>query len=284
MLLNPGKISRLPRHQKLRKIVKLLEDAERKIISGVPRPLTIDDIKNIFAVLIIDDEFDEIETDHFKKLLSVISDENSYHTINSARNTLIKAIGKSPSDWDLITGEGVLDKGARRVFRGMFLYLEDVRSPFNVGSIFRAAESFGIEKIFLSPFCADPRHKRAIRTSGGCVDIVPYERASINEILETGKNIFALETGGKYLSADDKDSGFYFPKCGIMILGSEELGVSPAALKIADSASGRLTIKTFGAKGSLNLSVAAGIALNAWANDLMILTINDKGVKSENKF
>ncbi|GHU63326.1 hypothetical protein FACS189445_6570 [Spirochaetia bacterium] len=50
-----------------------------------------------------------------------------------------------------------------------------------------------------------------------------------------------------------------------MILGSEELGVSPQALAAADASLGRLSIPTYGAKGSLNVSVAFGIALQAWA-------------------
>jgi TrmH family RNA methyltransferase len=53
-----------------------------------------------------------------------------------------------------------------------------------------------------------------------------------------------------------------------MIVGSEELGVSPQALAAADASLGRVSIPTWGAKGSLNVSVAFGIALQAWAFQL----------------
>jgi TrmH family RNA methyltransferase len=153
----------------------------------------------------------------------------------------------------------------------MQVYLEDIRSPFNVGSMFRAAESFGVEKIWLSPFCADPRHKRAERTAMGCVDVLPWERLSNDPFAVsqekpfTERAIFALETGGTPLE------DFSFPKRGILIAGSEELGVSPGALAAADTSLGRVSISTYGAKGSLNVSVAFGIVMHAWQ-----LTINNE--------
>jgi TrmH family RNA methyltransferase len=134
--------------------------------------------------------------------------------------------------------------------------------------MFRAAESFGAEKIWLSPLCADPRHKRAERSAMGCVDILQWERLSSDPFATAlGAStpvffkgpIFALETGGTLLG------DFAFPPQGILIVGSEELGVSPEALAAADASLGRVSIPTWGAKGSLNVSVAFGIVMWAWA-------------------
>jgi TrmH family RNA methyltransferase len=61
---------------------------------------------------------------------------------------------------------------------------------------------------------------------------------------------------------------FSFPLRGIMIAGSEELGVSPEALAAADASLGRVSIPSFGAKGSLNVSTAFGIAMQAWSSKL----------------
>jgi TrmH family RNA methyltransferase len=159
---------------------------------------------------------------------------------------------------------GSLDPGKRQVFEGMQVYLEDIRSPFNVGAMFRTAESFGVEKMFLSPFCADPGHPRAQRTAMGCVGVLPWERLDADPFAGApgeeafgGMPLFALETGGVPLEE------FPFPPRGIMIAGSEELGVSPAALAAASL--GRVSIRTFGAKGSLNVSTAFGIVMQAWA-------------------
>jgi TrmH family RNA methyltransferase len=161
--------------------------------------------------------------------------------------------------------------------------------------MFRAAESFGAEKMWLSPLCADPRHKRAERTALGCVDIVPWARlpeepfaaAQTAAAQVTAQGItpgqpvgtpaqavaacadnaadfsvgpfFALETGGIPLEE------FSFPSRGIMIVGSEELGVSPQGIAAADASLGRVSIPTYGAKASLNVSVAFGIVMQAWA-------------------
>jgi TrmH family RNA methyltransferase len=153
----------------------------------------------------------------------------------------------------------------------MGVYLEDIRSPFNVGAMFRTAESFGVERLYLSPLCADPEHARARRTAMGCVELLRWERLprepfadppDPEEGLSMEGPFFALETGGIPLDR------FPFPRRGIMIAGSEELGVSPQALAAADASLGRVSIPIWGAKGSLNVSVAFGIALQAWAFQL----------------
>jgi len=193
--------------------------------------------------------------------------------LNSVHHLLLSETGRTKADWDFVNSPGLLDPSKRRPFAGMQAYLEDIRSPYNVGSMFRAAESFGVEKLWLSPFCADPKHKRAERTAMGCVDVLPWERLSRDPFTGaaetsafpsekpfTGEAIFALETGGTPLE------DFSFPTRGILIAGSEELGVSPGALAAADASLGRVSITCYGAKGSLNVSVAFGIVMQAWAS------------------
>ncbi|MCL1897132.1 MAG: TrmH family RNA methyltransferase [Clostridiales bacterium] len=197
--------------------------------------------------------------------------EETRRALNTVYHLLLAEIGRYQADWDFLGQEGSLDPSRRRPFPGMQVYLEDIRSPFNVGAMFRAAESFGAEKIWLSPLCADPRHKRAERTAMGCVDILPWERFSADPFTGTAgsrvvpfseDSLFALETGGTPLG------DFVFPSRGILIAGSEELGISPQALAAADTSLGRVSIPTWGAKGSLNVSVAFGIVMQVWASQL----------------
>ena len=184
--------------------------------------------------------------------------------INSVKHILLAETGRDQADWDF-TVSGTLDPAKRQIFEGMMVYMEDIRSPFNVGAMFRTAESFGVEKIILSPLCADPRHKRAQRTAMGCTDIIPWKR---QDLFPAGEPpplpcpVFALETGGIPLAE------FPFPRRGLLIAGSEELGVSPRALAAADASAGRVTIPSYGAKASLNVSVAFGIAVQNWASKL----------------
>jgi TrmH family RNA methyltransferase len=267
-----SKLEKLPRHLRLRKIWKIFAETENRIaISPSERSYLTDILK-----LLIDGENfsapvrDALE-DACKTLGSAFTEgtdagspspEQSaalHRAVNTVRHVLLSETGRSPADWDFTDPGGVLDPAARKLFPGMTVYLEDIRSPFNVGAMFRSAESFGAEKIILSPLCADPRHPRALRTAMGCVEILPYERMGIEELGNLTLPCFALETGGTPLQ------NFIFPGKAVMLVGSEELGLSPRALALADASLGRLSIPLYGAKGSLNVSVAFGIAMQAWA-------------------
>jgi RNA methyltransferase, TrmH family len=180
--------------------------------------------------------------------------------IDSLRHALFAATGQAPADWDLIDPcTGQPDSGSRRVIPGTSVYLDDLRSPFNVGSIFRTADAFGVEEILLSPSCADPRHPRAQRSAMGAVDLLPWRRASL-ECISEQIPVFALELGGEDLGR------FVFPERGIVVLGSEELGISSEVRKSCTY--GTVSIPMLGAKGSLNVAVSFGILMYAWTSSI----------------
>ncbi len=81
-------------------------------------------------------------------------------------------------------------------------------------------------------------------------------------MIAAAPHLLALEQGGTPLHR------FHFPPRGVVIVGSEELGVSPEALLAADKMDGRVTIPLGGFKASLNVSVAFGILLSAWRESL----------------
>ena len=180
---------------------------------------------------------------------------HSLRALNAFRHALRRISGQSTADWDLVE-HGTPVKGDRKFLPGLRAFLEDVRSPFNVGSVLRTAEAFGFEEVLLSPGCADPRHPRAARSSMGAVDLIPWRRCSLAELQDLGP-LMALELGG--LRIED----FSFPARAVLVLGSEELGVSEPALILAGQR--RLTIPMLGAKASINVAVAFGIAAHAWA-------------------
>ena len=189
--------------------------------------------------------------------------------LNAVRHDLLRALQAEPAEWDLLVPEtGSLDRSASRVFP-IAVYLEDIRSPFNVGSIFRTSEAFGAERILLSPRTPLPSHPRAGKTARGAEAAVPWEVAELS-VLEGGegvsapegvsasKGIFALELGGSPIGE------FPFPARGTVLVGSEELGLSPEALRLADGSLGRVSIPQAGAKRSLNVAVAFGILMQRW--------------------
>jgi TrmH family RNA methyltransferase len=278
------KLKELPYSQGLRKTARIFEEAERQYL--LKAELCGDEIAYLTSIL---DYWTKNTPEKLRNALSQIRDDlqlniaepsgNIRRSLNSVRHILRSETGQFPSDWDFDAADptGGLNPDKRCVFSGMQVYLEDIRSPFNVGAIFRCAESFGAEKLYLSPFCADPNHPRAKRTAMGCVSVLPWQRLEKDPFDKADLSgstepflgeapVFALETGGIRLEE------FQFPERGIMIIGSEELGVSPNALVRADASLGRVSIPIFGAKGSLNVSVAFGIAMHAWASKSHILT------------
>jgi TrmH family RNA methyltransferase len=263
------KLKRLPRHQALRKMCKIFTQAEQELsASGRPGSsleycVPLEYLKEVVGFLVQDTEFSEASAKELaaaQKSMNLTSAENInlliIRSCNTIRHVLLAETGQQTADWDFIDHLGNLDSLKRNVFSGMNVFLEDIRSPFNVGSMFRSAESFGVEKVLLSPLCADPNHPRAQRTAMGCVSAVPWQRISLEEIEGP---LFVLETGGTNMNEFD------FPQKGTMIVGSEELGASPLALELAEKSLGRVTIQTYGAKGSINAGTAFGIALQAWA-------------------
>jgi TrmH family RNA methyltransferase len=275
-MISIAKLSTLPRSQRYRKIAKTAAEAEECFSRhGTPlnNPTFLADLHFLrdAALLVAGEEEDGLSPAAQEKM-SIAAEVLRRHlspgpfdeavdlsrALNDIHRLLMAAVGVYPADWDFDTCAkfGTPSTG-RRIFPGMQVYLEDLRSPFNVGSIFRAAESFGVERILLSPLCASPEHPRARRTAMGTTEMVPWDTAAAP--LES---VFALETGGTPL----KD--FAFPQQGVMLVGSEELGLSPGALELADRSLGRVTIPTWGLKGSLNVAVAFGIVCQAWAEFL----------------
>ena len=177
--------------------------------------------------------------------------------LNAIRHDLLRALHAEPAEWDLVSPDtGLLDRSGVHILP-FTVYLEDIRSPFNVGSMFRTAEAFGAEAMLLSPRTPSPTHPRAEKTAKGASGAIPWEVAELAQ-LRGRPDVFALEVGGTSLGEFD------FPLRGTVLVGSEELGLSPEALDIADAGRGRVRIPLAGAKRSLNVAVALGILMQAW--------------------
>lgn len=239
------------------------QSASKTMFKNISRP---DYVKKIAEIVAEDPKLSEGARN---RLASLIGAEpfDERRLCNTARNILLEIAGSPSAEWDLIiaphrTGAASDTAGGRAFHKGLFIYAEDIRSPFNLGSIFRTAEAFGAEKLFLSPLCTDPAHPRAVRSAMGCIDFLPYERLSLDELCSAMPDVpvFALETGGTVLSH------FIFPEKGIAVIGSEELGINPDSLKKASY--GTVTIPMCGIKASLNVGVAFGILMQSWTESL----------------
>jgi TrmH family RNA methyltransferase len=194
------------------------------------------------------------------------TDLTDVRTLVRLIQTLETQLGLSIADWDL---QAPRDREvADEVSPGqvplprfpLAVWLEDLRSPFNVGSILRTAEALGFEAVYLSEHCPPVNHPRVQRTAMGCAERLATATKTLAQLQQEWEGpVFALELGGTPLGE------VAFPASGLWLVGSEELGLSPEALAWADKKSGRVTLPLYGRKASLNVGVAFGIAASAWA-------------------
>jgi len=262
------KLAGLSTKNRLRKIAELLRAFEMEI--RVSRPVDSYYLAGLCATLVRSDTSETVRerAEELEERLRNAGLSLSGHlAADFGRecgvlcSLILSELGVSLADWDLrVPDTGLLDTGARKLMP-VDLFLEDLRSPFNVGNIFRSAEAFGVRHIYLSPATPDPEQPRASRSSMGASLAVPWsvctlqEACSISADEGNGTQVIALETGGRDIATCS------FPSAGLLLVGNEEWGLSEDALSRADF---RLSIPMGGAKASLNVSVAAAIAMQRW--------------------
>lgn len=269
------KLAKLSPRHRMRKAAIVLTELERQLLGasqepgaeaaapGAPAQAAAAYAARLASLFAAEEAAPETVREAARLLGSGIPDgARLVRAVDALRHALLAATGQAPADWDLIDpSTGRPDSLARRVSPGIRAYLEDLRSPFNVGTIFRSSDAFGVEELILSPLAAEPSHPRALRSAMGAVDLVPWRRADLEE-LDGEEGVFALELGGEPIGS------FRFPRRGIVLIGSEELGVSAEAL--SKCTHGRVSIPMAGAKASLNVAVAFGILMHAWRKALDI--------------
>jgi tRNA G18 (ribose-2'-O)-methylase SpoU len=138
------------------------------------------------------------------------------------------------------------------------IVLHNIRSAYNVGSIFRTSDSAGIEKLILCGFTPHPPNKEIEKTSLDATQTVSWEYFSntldaIGKLKSEGKTIVAVELTDKSIDYTEIKPTDY-PIA--LILGNEISGIDNEILKECDFA---IEIPMYGVKHSLNVSVAAGI-------------------------
>ena len=265
------KLERLPAGQRRRKLALILAGLERALGGSDPQqPADPGYLCGIVRLSLEDPKLDPASRDELSRLVVEAAASGKrddgvcpklLRLCNRARHAILAAAGSFPAEWDLIVpgsaSAELASSGSvpRPYFPGIFAYAEDIRSPFNLGSVFRTAEAFGAERLFISPLCVPPEHPRALRSAMGCVDFIPWERRALEDLPENVP-VFALETGGTPIEEFD------FPERGMVIIGSEELGISPEGL--ARATYGRVSIPMKGIKASLNVGVAFGILMQFW--------------------
>lgn len=141
------------------------------------------------------------------------------------------------------------------------LVLDNVRSMNNVGSAFRTADAFALEKLYLCGITATPPHRDIQKTSLGAEQAVSWEHTSdtatlCKKLQAEGYTVLAVEQAegstmlNRFTPVKDKKYALVF--------GNEVFGVDESVMELAD---GCLEIPQFGTKHSLNISVSIGVVV-----------------------
>ncbi|HEY6568361.1 MAG TPA: RNA methyltransferase [Actinomycetota bacterium] len=137
------------------------------------------------------------------------------------------------------------------------LVLDDLVDPTNVGAVFRSAAALGMDAIVLTPRCADPLYRRAVRTSMGGVFSVPWTRLDPTDgpacVQDAGFELLALTPATDCL---DLRSYHAAPRVAL-VLGNESDGLSSRWLDAADVC---VRIPMANGVDSLNVAAAAAVA------------------------
>ncbi len=143
--------------------------------------------------------------------------------------------------------------------RDIVVLAHNIRSLWNVGSIFRSADAFAVSHVYLTGYTAVPPRKEISKTALGAEQWVPWSYENdvaivIDRCRQQGFDIVALECTKTSEPIWQQNRS----KSICLVLGHEVLGVSEELLALCDSS---MHIPMSGKKNSLNVSVACGIAL-----------------------
>ncbi len=141
----------------------------------------------------------------------------------------------------------------------LVLVLDNIRSMMNTGSVFRTADAFLLEGIFLCGFTATPPHREIHKTALGATESVAWKyfeltTDALKYLKSAGYWVIALEQ-----TTNSIDMRSFLPEAGrkyAFVFGNEVKGVDDSVLELCD---GCVEIPQFGTKHSLNVSVAAGM-------------------------
>jgi tRNA G18 (ribose-2'-O)-methylase SpoU len=143
----------------------------------------------------------------------------------------------------------------------IIIILDDIRSLHNIGSVFRTADAFLIEKIYLCGITAIPPHKEIHKTALGATETVAWEyQKEVTEVIQNLKKetikVFAIEQveNAVFLQNFKVEKSERYA----LVFGNEVYGVSQKAIELCD---GSIEIPQIGTKHSLNISVSTGIVV-----------------------
>ena len=152
----------------------------------------------------------------------------------------------------------------------LIVVLDDVRSMYNIGSVFRTCDAFRVEAVYLCGICQTPPSTEIHKTALGAEESVDWKYfntalEAVDELKNNGYTVLSVEQ----VEHSTKLQTFV-PQRGLkyaVVLGNEVKGVHQ---EVVDASDGCLEIPQLGTKHSMNVSVTAGIIIYKFAETLII--------------
>lgn len=143
----------------------------------------------------------------------------------------------------------------------IIIILDNIRSLNNIGSVFRTADAFLIEKIYLCGITARPPHKDIQKTALGATETVAWEYAEdtlelVTKLQQEGKKVYAIEQAENAVMLDKFEP--LKDQTSAVIFGNEVKGVQQEVVTASDAV---IEIPQLGSKHSLNISVSTGVVV-----------------------
>jgi len=141
----------------------------------------------------------------------------------------------------------------------IYLVLDNIRSMYNVGAMFRSAEGARVKKIYLCGITATPPREKIFKTSMGAVDWVDWEYCKSAKVLAEKLKVRKIQL----VALEQTDTSVHYKKAKYnrpiaIVVGHELKGVSKEVLKLCDLC---VEIPMYGRANSLNVATSAGIIL-----------------------
>src|SRR3990167_6320696 len=185
------------------------------------------------------------ELQYYASLLSWMGGPSYVHTdlkeLSDRYHWHLSKAGLNLKEHNLLPTLRTHDRPAKLPFPDIAIYLDNVRSAYNVGSILRTTEALRIGSVYFSEKTPFIDNEKVQRTAMGAAEIVPsFQNCPLSSL---PRPIIALDTCDEAIPLSD----FIFPASFTLILGNEEYGISNDSLRLADYI---LEIPLFGAKNS----------------------------------
>jgi tRNA G18 (ribose-2'-O)-methylase SpoU len=154
-------------------------------------------------------------------------------------------------------------------------FLDNIRSLYNVGSIFRTADGVRLNKLYLTGITGYPPRSEIEKTALGAIEIVPWEYSDkpitvIKNLKKEGVKIVVLEQ--TFQSIPFQSVNYEYPTC--LVVGNEVFGVHQDIIDLADTA---VEIPMYGCKQSLNVTIAFGIVIYEMLSQYLSQTLTSHG-------